>query len=155
MLLLPCAGVGPFRVPPLRIRAALSPHCIADTHCPTHLAIIMEIKRSALGAHKRYIAADADGAAAVKKIKSISVASIFKQQAKKTKSLNAAPQMNLGATSPVAKDEPVRKVNTSKLLSSSRSPHKSISRASKKRLDHPLLVEFKGTSLQTAKLPRF
>jgi hypothetical protein len=118
-----------------------------------HLAISMESKRSALGAHKHHIAADADEAAAVKKVKSISVTSIFKQQAKKTKSLNAAPQINLGATSPVARDEPVRKVNTSKLLSSSRSPHKSSSRASKKRLDpHPLLVEFKGTSLQTVKL---
>jgi hypothetical protein len=113
----------------------------------------MELKRSALGAHKRHIAPDADGAAAVKKAKSISVASIFKQQAEKTKSLSAAPQTNLGSTSPVARDEPVRKVNTSKLLSSSRSPHKS---SSKKRLDpHPLIVEFKGTSLQTVKLLQF
>jgi hypothetical protein len=114
----------------------------------------MEIKRSALGAHKRHIAPDADGAAAAKKVKSISVASIFKQQAKKTKSINAAPRIDFGPTSPVARDEPVRKVNTSKSLSSSRSPHKSSSRA-KKRLDHPLLVEFKGTPLQTAKLPQF
>jgi hypothetical protein len=121
----------------------------------TNHAIGMELKRSALGAHKRHIAPDTDGAAAVKKVKSISVASIFKQQAKKTKSLNAAPQIDLGVTSPVAKDEPVRKVNTSKLLSSSRSPHKSSSKASKKRLDHPLLVEFKGTSLQTAKRLQF
>jgi hypothetical protein len=105
----------------------------------------MEIRRSGVSAHKRHIAPDIDGAVAVKKkVKSVSVASIFKQQAKKTKNFNTMRQINLAAASSVTKDAPAREVDTPKLLSSSRSPHKSSSRVSKRVDLHPLLVEFKG-----------
>ena len=114
----------------------------------------MEIRRSGLNAHKRHIPPETDGVVAVKKkAKSVSVASVFKQQPKKTKNSDTIPQIELTATSPITKDEPARKKNASKFLSSSRSPNKSRSRMSKRPEPDPLLMEFKGVSLVKLKRP--
>jgi hypothetical protein len=139
--LLPRAGAGPSEQP---LTSHPSPYRVALLNT-THTS--MGINRSGPVAHMRRAALD-DEAAPVKKTKSVSVTSIFKQHRPKTKESGVIPQINLIAPSSTTKGASAGKVKPTKQPSTSHNPHKSSSRVLKKRSEaHPFVTEFKGMLL--------
>ena len=77
--------------------------------------------------------------------KIVSVATVFKQQPRKTKQNDTTQQAKPGVPVPSAAGGSVAKAMSVKSRSNSRNPHKAGSRVSKNRsIMHPLAVSFKG-----------